>query len=140
MTGVQTCALPISFSSVQLLNCAQFFRIPWSEARQASLTITNSQGLPKLMSIESVMSSNHLILCHPLLLLPSIFPSSGSAILCILESDKCKGRLGNSLIMRCKSSVAKWLVSSSQCIYLTLIGLCVIVYKAVGTFPLTIKE
>ena len=48
---------------------------PWTEVRQASLSITNSQSLPKLRSIESVMPSNHLILCHPLLLLPSIFPS-----------------------------------------------------------------
>ena len=48
---------------------------PWTAARQASLSITNSQSLPKLMSIESVMPSNHLILCHPLLLLPSIFYS-----------------------------------------------------------------
>ena len=48
---------------------------PWTAARQASLSITNSQSLPKLMSIESVMPSNHLILCHPLLLLPSIPPS-----------------------------------------------------------------
>ena len=49
--------------------------IPWTIACQASLSITNSQSLPKLMSIESVMPSNHLILCHPLLLLPSIFPN-----------------------------------------------------------------
>ena len=48
---------------------------PWTTARQASLSITNSRSLPKLMSIESVMPSNRLILCHPLLLLPSIFPS-----------------------------------------------------------------
>ena len=48
---------------------------PWTAARQASLSITDSWGLPKLMSIESVMPSNHLILCHPLLLPPSIFPS-----------------------------------------------------------------
>ena len=48
---------------------------PWTAARQASLSITNSQSLPKLMSIESVMPSSHLILCRPLLLLPSIFPS-----------------------------------------------------------------
>ena len=48
---------------------------PWTAARQASLSITNSQGLHKLMSTKSVMPSNHLILCHPLLLLPSIFPS-----------------------------------------------------------------
>ena len=51
------------------------FATPWTAARQASLSITNSQSLLKLMSIESVMSSNHLILCHPLLLPPSIFPS-----------------------------------------------------------------
>ena len=64
-----------AFSSVQLLNCAQFFMIPWSEARQASLTITNSQSLLKLMSHELVMPSNDLILCRPLFLLPSVFPS-----------------------------------------------------------------
>ena len=51
------------------------FVTPWTAARQASLSITNSRSLLKLMSIESVMPSNHLILCHPLLLLPSIFPS-----------------------------------------------------------------
>ena len=48
---------------------------PWSAVHQASLSITNSRSLPKLISIESVMPSNHLILCHPLLLLPSVFPS-----------------------------------------------------------------
>ena len=51
------------------------FETPWTAARQASLSITNSWNLLKLMSIKSVMPSNHLILCHPLLLLPSIFPS-----------------------------------------------------------------
>ena len=65
----------IMFSSVQLLSCVQFFETPWTTARQASLSITNSWSSPKHMSIESVMSSNHLILCHHLLLLPSIFPS-----------------------------------------------------------------
>ena len=64
-----------SVSSVQLLSCVQLFATPWIAARQASLSITNSQGLPKLMSIELVMPSNHLILCRPLLLLPSILPS-----------------------------------------------------------------
>ena len=63
------------FSSVQLLNHVWLFATPWTTACQASLSITSSQSLPKLMSIELVMSSNHLILCHPLLLLPSIFPS-----------------------------------------------------------------
>ena len=61
--------------SVQSLSHVQLFATAWTAARQASLSITNSQSLPKLMSIESVMPSNYLILCHPLLLLPSIFPS-----------------------------------------------------------------
>ena len=61
--------------SVQSLRCVRLFATPWTAARQASLSITNSQNFLKLMSIESVMPSNHLILCHPLLLLPSIFPS-----------------------------------------------------------------
>ena len=60
---------------VQLLNCVQFIATPWTVACQASLSITNSRSLLRLMTIESVMLSNHLILCHPLLLLPSIFPS-----------------------------------------------------------------
>ena len=63
------------FSSVQSLSCVRLFLIPWTTAHQASLSITNSQSLPKLMSIELVMASSNLILCCPLLLLPSIFPS-----------------------------------------------------------------
>ena len=63
------------FSSLQLLSCVRLFVTPWTAALQASLSITNSQSLPKLMSIGSVMPSNHLILCYLLLLLPSIFPS-----------------------------------------------------------------
>ena len=63
------------FSSVQSLSCVQLFTTPWTAACQASLSITNSQSLLKLMSIVSVMPSNHLIFCGPLLLLPSIFPS-----------------------------------------------------------------
>ena len=62
-------------SSVQSLSPVRLFVTPWTAAHQASLSITNSQSLLKLMSIESVMPSNYLILCHPLLLLPSIFPS-----------------------------------------------------------------
>ena len=66
----------------------QLFVTPWTAARQASLSITNSQSLLKIMSIELVMSSSHLILCHPLLLLPSIFPSirvfSNESVLCIM--------------------------------------------------------
>ena len=63
------------FSSVQSLGPVQLFVIPWSAACQASLSITKSQSLLKLLSIKSVMSSNHLILCCPLLLPPSVFPS-----------------------------------------------------------------
>ena len=65
----------VQFSSVQLLSRVWLFATPWTAARQASLSITNSWSLLKLMSIESVMPSNHLILCSPLLFLPSIFPS-----------------------------------------------------------------
>ena len=64
-----------AFSSVQLLSHVQLFVTTRTAAHQASLSITNSRSLLKLMSIESVMPSNHLILCHPLLLLPSILPS-----------------------------------------------------------------
>ena len=65
----------VQFGSVQLLSRVRLFATPWTAARQASLSITNSRSLPKPMSFESVMPSNHLILCRPLLLLPSIFPS-----------------------------------------------------------------
>ena len=67
--------MPLLFSSVQLLSHVRLFATPWTAACQASLSITNSLSLLKLMPIESVIPSNHLILCHPLLLLPSIFPS-----------------------------------------------------------------
>ena len=70
-----TNVLSVLFSSVQSLSCVQLFVTPWTAAHQASLSITNSWSLLKLMSIDSVMPSNHLILCRPLLLLPSIFPS-----------------------------------------------------------------
>ena len=75
----------IQFSSVQSLSYFQLFATPWTAARQASLSITSSQSLLKLRSIESMMSSNHLILCCPLLLMSSIFPSirvfsNGSAL------------------------------------------------------------
>ena len=65
----------VQFSSVQLLSHVRLFVTPWITAHQASLSITNSQSLLKLMSIKSVMPFNHLILCCPLLLLTSIFPS-----------------------------------------------------------------
>ena len=76
----------VQFSSVQSLSHVQRFATPWTTARQASLSITNSRSLLKLMSIEPVMSSNHLILCNPLLLLPSLFPRirvfSSKSVLC----------------------------------------------------------
>ena len=65
----------IHFSSIQSLSRVRLFATPWTAAHQASLSITNSRSLPKLMSIELVMPSNHVILCRPLLLLPSIFAS-----------------------------------------------------------------
>ena len=70
LTGYHNC-----FGSVQWLSHTRLFATPWTAARPASLSITNTQSLLKLMSIESVMSSNHFILCRPLFLLPSIFPS-----------------------------------------------------------------
>ena len=74
-------------NSIQLLDYVQLFATPWTAVYQASLSITNSQSLPKLRSIESVMPSNHLILCRPLLILPSFFPSikvfSNESALCI---------------------------------------------------------
>ena len=68
-------ALSKEFSSVESFSCVRLFAASWTAARQASLSITSSWSLLKLMSIESVMPSNHLILCSPLLLLPSTFPS-----------------------------------------------------------------
>ena len=77
----------LQFSSVQSLSHVGLFVTPWTAARQVSLSITNSQRLLKLMSIESVMPSSHLILCRPLLLLPSVFPSirvfSNESTLCM---------------------------------------------------------
>ena len=76
-----------NFSSVQSLSRVRLFATPWTTAHQASLSITNSWSLLKLMSVESVMPSNHLILCRPLLLLPLIFPSirvfSNESTVCI---------------------------------------------------------
>ena len=75
------------FSSVQSLSCVRLFATPWTAARQASLSITNSWSPPKPISMESMMPPNHLILCHPLLLLPLIFLSirvfSNKSALCI---------------------------------------------------------
>ena len=77
----------VSFTSLQTLSHVQLFVTPWTAPHEVSLSLTNSQSLPKLMSIESVMTSNHLILCRVLLLLPSIFPGirvfSNESVLCI---------------------------------------------------------
>ena len=77
----------VEFSSIQLLSRVWLFATPWTAAHQASLSITNSRSSPKLMSIESVMPSSHLILCRPLLLLPPIPPSirvfSNESTLCM---------------------------------------------------------
>ena len=70
-----TLSLQIKLCSLQLISRVRLFGTPWTAALQASLSITNTQSLLKFMSIETVMPSNHLILCHPLLLPPSIFPS-----------------------------------------------------------------
>jgi len=82
---------PVS-QSVQVLSCVRLLVIPWTSARQASLSITNSQSSPKPMSIELVVPSNHLILCRPLHLLPSIFPRirvfSNESALCF-RRPKC---------------------------------------------------
>ena len=82
-----TLSVLYNFQSVQLLSHVQLFETPWTVAHQASLSIINSQNLLKLMSIESVMPSNHLILCSPLLPPPSIFPTirvfSNESLLCI---------------------------------------------------------
>ena len=72
---MHNCEYKIKLSSIQSLSSVQLFATPWTAAYQASLSITNSWNLLKLMSIELVMPSNHLILCRPFLLLPSIFPS-----------------------------------------------------------------
>ena len=78
---------PFQFSSIQSLSLVRLFANPWTAACQASLSVTSSQSLLKLMSIKSVMPSHHLILCQPLLLPPSIFPSirvfSNESVLCI---------------------------------------------------------
>ena len=95
--SIHIAANGIQFSSVQSLSCVQLFVTPWSQrlACQASLSIINSWRLPKLMPIELVILSNHLMLCHPLLLLPSIFPRirvfSSESVLHISPSSEYSG-------------------------------------------------
>ena len=83
----------LHFSSVESLSCVRLFATPWTAALQASLSIINSRSPPKPMCIESVMPSNHFILCRPLLLLPSIFPSirvfSKESVLCTRWPKYC---------------------------------------------------
>ena len=90
-------SLQVQFSSVHSLSHVKLFATPWTAACQASLSITNSQSLLKLMSIESVMPSNHLILCRPLLFLPSVFPSirvfSNESVLHIRRPKVLKSQL-----------------------------------------------
>ena len=87
-TGERADRMPSLHSSVQSLSLVRLFATPWTAARQSSMSITNSWILLKLMSTELVMPPNHLILCHPLLLLPSIFPNirvfSNESALCIV--------------------------------------------------------
>ena len=102
------------FSSVQLLSRVQLFATPWTAARQASLSITNSQGL--LMSIEPVMQSTHLILCHPLSLLPSIFPSirvfSNESVLRIMQPEYWSFSFNTSPSSECSGLIKDGLVGS----------------------------
>ena len=85
--SLQSCDSEFLMFSVQSLSRVRLFATPWTAAHQASLSITSSRNLLKLMSIELEMPSNHLILCRPLLLLPSIYPSirvfSNESVLCI---------------------------------------------------------
>ena len=95
------------FSSVQSLSCIQLFAIQWTAAHQASLSITNSRSLPKLVSIESVMSSNHLILCHPFLFCLQSFPASGSFQMSQLFPSVAKG-----LKFQLQHSSFQWIFST----------------------------
>ena len=96
--------LSVQFSSVQSLSHVRLFVTPWTAACQVSLSVTNSQSLLKLMSIELVMPSSHLILCCPLVLLPSIFPSirgfSNESVLCIKVARVLKLQLQHQSFQR----------------------------------------
>ena len=105
----------------RLLTCIWLFATPWTAARQASLSITNSWSLLKLMSIELVMPSDHLILCRPLLLPPSVFPSirvfSNESALCIRWSRywSFSFSISPSIEHSGRISFRKWLVGSAYC-------------------------
>ena len=81
LPGPHLCCPRIKFNSVQSLSHVQLFVTPWTAIHQAFLSITNSQSLLKLISIESMMPSNHLILCHHLLLMPSVFATASGSFL-----------------------------------------------------------
>ena len=95
--------IKLNISSVQSLSCVWLFETPWTAAHQASLSNTNSRSLLKLTSIESVMPSNHLILCCPLLLPPSIFPSirvfSNESVLCQSLGGQSIGVSASALVL-----------------------------------------
>ena len=110
--------LLITFSSIQPLCRVQFFATPWTAAQQDSLSITNSWSLLKLMSTESVMPSNHLVFCQPLLLLPSILPSirvfSNESVLHI-RWPKCKSFSFSISPSNEYSGLLGWMVGSPWC-------------------------
>ena len=123
ITGTELFSFSVQFSSVQLLSHVWLFVTPSTAAHQASLFINNSGSLPKLMSIESVMSSNHLIFCHPLLLPPSIFPSirifPPQWLANVSETYKRRSKI---YVELCKSSfpVIKKLFSAKKVNYLAM--------------------
>ena len=125
------CFEEFQFSSVQLLSRVRLFVTPWTTAHQASLSITNSWSLPKLMSIESVMPSNHLILCRPLLLLPSIFPS-------IRDFSSSQFFSSDGQNLRVSASALVLPMNLQYCLPLGLTGLISLQYKGLlRVFPNT---
>ena len=117
VVGAVTDGVHVQFNSVQSLSHVRLFATPWTAARQASLSITNSLSPPKPMSIESVMPSNHLILCRPLLLLPSpsVFPSIRVfSISQLFASGSCPGGAQTEVCVLCEWAAAPRVASSRQ--------------------------
>ena len=116
------------FSSAQSISHVWLFETPWTVACQASLSITNSQSLRRLMSIELVMPSKHLILCHPLPLLPSVFPStrgfSSKSVLCIRWPKYCSFSFSISPSKEYAMLNSLWNLSFYWKTYITLWILC----------------
>ena len=106
--------LGFKLSSVQSLSPVWLFVTPWTAACQASLSSTNYRGLLKLMSIESVMASNHLILCHPLLLLPSLFPSIRVFSRWVSSSHQVAKVL--ELQLQCPNNIQSWFHLGLTCL------------------------